>query len=86
MKFKDLLVVPRGGFETHSKTPGYKELTQSTVLILPGSFVSATLSNINIFAIIIQRRNHAYLSWIDMDIAAVAEEPYIFESVSIADP
>ena len=60
-------------------------MIQSAALILSGSFVSATLSNINIFAIIVQKRNHAYLSWIDVDLAAVAKEPDVYESISIAD-
>jgi hypothetical protein len=74
VKSKDLLVVPRGGFEVRSKILGYKELTQSITLILSGSFVSATLSNINIFAIIIPKRNYAYLRGFNVDLAAVAEE------------
>jgi hypothetical protein len=54
-------------------------------LIVSGSFVSATLSNINIFAIIVQRRNHAYLRAFDVDLAAVAEEPDVYESVQMVD-
>jgi hypothetical protein len=43
-------------------------------LIVSGNFVSATLSNINISATIVQSRHHAYLRGSDMDRAAVAEE------------
>ncbi len=81
VKSEGLLVDPRGGFEIRSKILGCEELTQSVALILSGSFVSATLSNINIFAIIVQSRNHAYLKGVDVDLAPVAEEPDVYESV-----
>ncbi|KAJ8063259.1 hypothetical protein OCU04_008490 [Sclerotinia nivalis] len=81
VKSEDLSIVPRGGFEIHSKILRRKELIQSAALILSASFVSATLSNINIFAIIVQRRNHAYLRGFDGDLVAVAEEPEVYESV-----
>ncbi len=54
-------------------------------MILSGSFVSATLSNINFFAIIVQRRNHAYLRGFDVDLAAVAKEPNVYQSVKMVD-
>jgi len=82
---EDLLVIPRGGVEIRSTILGCEESTQSAALILSGSFVFATLSNINIFAIIVQRRNHAYLRGFDEDLAAVAEEPDVYESVQIVD-
>lgn len=75
VKSEDLLVVARRGFEIRSKILGREEL------IVSGSFVSATLSNINIFAIIVQRRPHAYMRGFDVDLPAVAEEPDIYESV-----
>jgi hypothetical protein len=85
VKSEDLLVVPRGGFEIRSKILGCEELTQSAALIVSGCFVSATLSSINIFAIIGQRRNHAYLRGLDVDLVAVAEEPDVYESVLMVD-
>jgi hypothetical protein len=85
VKSEDLSVVAREGFEIRSKILGREDLTQSAALILSVSFVSATLSNINIFAIIAQRRNHAYLRGFDVDLAAVAEEPDVYESVQMAD-
>lgn len=75
------MVVPCGGLETRNTIPGCEELTLSAALILSGSFVSATLSDINISAIMVQRRNHAYLREIDEDLAAVAEEPDVYKSV-----
>ena len=85
VKCEDLVVVAREGFEIRSKNLGCEELTQSAALILSGSFVSATLSNINIFAIIVRRRNHANLRGFDVDLAAVAEEHDVYESVGMVD-
>ncbi len=81
----EYLLVPRGGFEIRSKILGCEDLLQSAALILSGSFVSATLSNINIFAITVQRRNHAHLRGFDVDLAAVAEEPDVYELVQTKD-
>jgi hypothetical protein len=81
VKSEDLSVVPRGSFEIRSTILGCEELTQRAALILSGSFVSAILFNINIFAIIVLRRNHAHLRRFDVDLAAVAEEPDVYESV-----
>ena len=50
VKYEDLFVVARDGFEICNKILECEELTQSAALMLSGSFVSATLSNINIFA------------------------------------
>jgi hypothetical protein len=80
VKAEYLLVVARERFEV-SEILGCEISIQSAGLIVSGSFVSATLSNINIFAIIVQRRNHAYLRASDVDPAAVAEEPDVYESV-----
>jgi hypothetical protein len=52
---EDLFVVARESFEIRSKILKCEELTHSAALILSGSLVSATLSNINKFAIIVQR-------------------------------
>jgi hypothetical protein len=85
VKAEDLLVVARERFEIRSRILGCEISIQSAALIVSGSFVSATLSNINIFAIIVQRRNHAYLRAFDVDLAAVAEEPDVYESVQMVD-
>jgi hypothetical protein len=83
VKSQELFVVAREGFGIRSKILGCEELTQSAALIVYGSFVSA-LSNVNIF---VQRRiMHAYLRGFDVDLAAVAEEPDVYESVQIVDP
>ena len=77
MKAEDLLIVAREGFEAPE---GFEicgeELIQSAVSIVFGSFVSAALSNINNFTIIVQRRNHAYL-----DLAVIAEKSDVYESL-----
>jgi hypothetical protein len=49
---EDLLVVARQRFEIRSKILGCEISIQSAALIVSGSFVSAALSNINIFAVI----------------------------------
>jgi hypothetical protein len=85
VKSEELFVVAREGFGIRSKILGCEELTQSAALILSGSFVSATLPNINIFAIIVQRRNLAYLRGFDVDLVAVAEEPDVYESALMVD-
>jgi hypothetical protein len=55
-----------------------KSMRQIEIMV---DFASATLSNINLFAIIVQRRNHAYLRGFDVDLAAIAEGPDVYESV-----
>jgi hypothetical protein len=85
VKSEDLLVVARDSLEIRSKILRCVVLIQSAALTVSGSFVCETLSNINIFAIIVQRRNHAYLRGFDVDLAAVAEEPDVYEPVQIMD-
>ena len=51
VKSEVMLVAARG--EVRSKILGCEVLIQSAALIVSGSFVSATLHNINIFAIIV---------------------------------
>jgi hypothetical protein len=81
VKSEDLLVVAREGFEIRSKILRCVVLIQSAALIVSGSFVSATLYNINIFVVIVQRRRPAYLRGFDVDLAAVAEELDVYECV-----
>jgi hypothetical protein len=61
VKAEDFLVVAQECFEIRSKILGCEIPIQSAALIVSGSFVFATLSKINIFVIVVQRRNHAYL-------------------------
>ena len=76
------MVVAREGFEIHSKILRCVVLIQSAVLIVSGSFVFATLYNINIFAVIVQRRRPAYLRGFDVDLA---EELDVYECVWMVD-
>ena len=85
VKAEDLMVVAQERFEIRSKILGYEISIQSAALIVSGSFVSAILSNINVFATIIQRRSHAYLRGFDVELAAVAEEPDVSEPEQIMD-
>jgi hypothetical protein len=60
-------------------------LIQSGALIVSGSFVSAILYDINIFPMVVSRRPHAYLRGFGADLAAVAEELDVSESVQMVD-
>lgn len=81
VKSEDLLTVAREGFGVRNKTLECGILIKSAAVIVSASFASATLSNINIFAIVIQRRYAEYLRWFDADLAAVAEQLDVCESV-----
>jgi hypothetical protein len=76
-----LLVVAREGFEIRSKILVCEVLIQRAALIVLGSFAFAILYHINIFGIIVQRRHPAYLRGFGVDLAAVAEELDVYESV-----
>lgn len=75
------MVVAREGLGIRSKILGFEILIQRAALIVSGSFVFAILSKISIFTIIAQRRNHLYQRRFDVYLAAVAEEPDVYESV-----
>jgi hypothetical protein len=53
VKFEDPLVVPGGGFQIRDRIQGNRKLTQSSALILSGSFAFAVLAHINQYL-----RNH----------------------------